>query len=37
VIHPHIGARLPFEQGPEALRILDRREAVGNIVVDIAG
>jgi NADPH2:quinone reductase len=37
VIHPHIGARLPFEQGPEALRILDRREAVGNIVVDVAG
>jgi NADPH2:quinone reductase len=36
VIHPHIGARLPFDQGAEALRLLDRREAVGNIVVDVA-
>jgi NADPH2:quinone reductase len=34
---PRIGARLPLEQGAEALRILDRREAVGNIVVEIRG
>lgn len=35
VLVPRIGARLPLEQGAEALRILDRREAVGNIVVDV--
>ena len=36
-LRPRIGARLPLEEGAEALRILDRREAVGNIVVDVRG
>jgi NADPH2:quinone reductase len=35
VLMPRIGARLPLDEGAEALRILDRREAVGNIVVDV--
>jgi NADPH2:quinone reductase len=30
-----VGAQVPFEDGAEALRILDRREAIGNVVVDI--
>jgi NADPH2:quinone reductase len=34
-IHPLIGRRLPLEEGAEALRILDRREAVGKVVVDV--
>jgi NADPH2:quinone reductase len=36
-LRPRIGVRLPLERGAEALRILDRREAVGNIVVDVRG
>jgi NADPH2:quinone reductase len=35
-IDPVIGARVPFEEGAEALRIMERREALGKIVVDIA-
>lgn len=35
VLIPRIGARLPLEQAAEALHMLDRREAVGNIVVDV--
>jgi NADPH2:quinone reductase len=34
-IHPLVGRRLPLEEGAEALRILDRREAVGKVVVDV--
>lgn len=34
-IRPLIGARVPFEDGPEALRIMERREAIGKIVVDV--
>ncbi len=34
-LRPRIGVRLALEDGAEALRILDRREAVGNIVVDV--
>jgi NADPH2:quinone reductase len=34
-IHPLIGARVPFENGAEALRIMERREAIGKIVVDV--
>lgn len=34
-IAPLIGVRLPLERGPEALRLLDRREAIGKIVVDV--
>jgi hypothetical protein len=30
-----IGARVAFEDGAEALRIMDRREAIGKIVVDV--
>jgi NADPH2:quinone reductase len=32
-LHPLVGTRLPLEQGAEALRILDRREALGKVVV----
>jgi NADPH2:quinone reductase len=34
-IHPLIGARVPFADGAEALRIMERREAIGKIVVDV--
>jgi NADPH2:quinone reductase len=34
-IKPLVGRRLPLEDGAEALRILDRREAVGKVVVDV--
>jgi NADPH2:quinone reductase len=30
-----VGVRLPFEEGAEALRVLDRREAIGKVVVDV--
>ncbi|HEY4097265.1 MAG TPA: NADPH:quinone oxidoreductase family protein [Baekduia sp.] len=36
-ITPRIGARLALADGAEALRILDRRQAVGNVVVDVRG
>jgi NADPH2:quinone reductase len=34
-ISPRVGTRLALEDGAEALRILDRREALGKIVVDV--
>jgi NADPH:quinone reductase len=34
-LHPLVGRRLPLEQGAEALRTLERREATGKVVVDI--
>ena len=34
-IHPLIGVRVPFEDGAEALRIMERRAAIGKIVVDV--
>jgi NADPH2:quinone reductase len=33
-VRPLIGRRLPFEQAPEALRVLDRREALGKVVLE---
>jgi NADPH2:quinone reductase len=36
-IAPLVGRRLPFERGAEALAILDRREAIGKVVVEVAG
>jgi len=35
LVNPLIGARVAFEAGAEALRIMDRREAIGKIVVDV--
>jgi NADPH2:quinone reductase len=34
-LHPLVGTRLPLEQGAEALRTLERREATGKVVVDV--
>lgn len=34
-VRPLIGARFGFEEAPEAFRLLDRREAVGKLVVDV--
>jgi NADPH2:quinone reductase len=34
-IKPLIGARVPLENGAEALRIMERREAIGKIVVEV--
>ena len=36
-IHPLVGHRLAFEDGSEALRLLDRREALGKVVVEVRG
>lgn len=36
-VRPYIGHRLPFDRAQEALGIIDRREALGKVVVDIAG
>jgi NADPH2:quinone reductase len=36
-IKPLVGRRLALEDGAEALRILDRREALGKVVVDVRG
>ena len=35
-IAPPIGARLPLSQGAEALRIMERREALGKVVVEVS-
>jgi NADPH2:quinone reductase len=34
-IRPVVGVRLPFEQAPEALRVIDRREALGKVVLEL--
>jgi NADPH:quinone reductase len=34
-LKPLIGARLPLAEGAEALRTMERREAIGKIVVDV--
>lgn len=34
-IHPVIGDRLPFDRAEEALGILDRREAIGKVVIEL--
>ena len=34
-IRPLIGRRVPFDQAPEALRVLERREALGKVVVEL--
>jgi NADPH2:quinone reductase len=34
-VHPHVGHRLPFEHAAEALGIIDRREALGKVVVEL--
>jgi NADPH2:quinone reductase len=36
-LRPLVGRRVALEDGAEALRILDRREAVGKVVVDVRG
>ncbi len=36
-IRPLVGRRLPMAEGAEALRILDRREALGKVVVEVRG
>lgn len=34
-VDPFIGAVLPFDRAPEALKIIDRREALGKVVVEM--
>jgi NADPH2:quinone reductase len=36
-IRPLVGRRLPMAEGAEALRLLDRREALGKVVVEVRG
>jgi NADPH2:quinone reductase len=33
VLHPHIGARFPFEDGASAVRLLHERAALGKVVI----
>ena len=33
-VRPVVGVRLPFEQAAEALRVIDRREALGKVVLE---
>ncbi|GAA1530254.1 NADPH:quinone oxidoreductase family protein [Nocardioides humi] len=35
-VRPYVGHRLPFERATTALGILDRREALGKVVIDVA-
>jgi NADPH2:quinone reductase len=37
MIRPLVGRRLPMDRGAEALGILDRREALGKVVVEVRG
>jgi NADPH2:quinone reductase len=34
-VRPIVGARFPLAQAGEALNVLDRREAVGKVVLDV--
>src|SRR4051794_10430546 len=34
-IHPLVGARFPLEETADALRLLERREAIGKVVVEV--
>jgi NADPH2:quinone reductase len=36
-LHPLVGTRLPLEEGADALRALERREATGKVVVEVRG
>ena len=36
-LHPHVGARFPFERSTDALRLVERGTTLGKIVVDVAG
>ena len=35
IVRPLVGARFPFEQAREALEVIDRREAVGKVVLEL--
>ncbi|WP_028654519.1 zinc-binding dehydrogenase [Nocardioides sp. J54] len=35
-VHPYVGHRLAFDQSTDALGILDRRDAHGKVVIDVA-
>ncbi len=35
-IHPFIGARFPFERAADALEVIERREALGKVIVEVA-
>jgi NADPH:quinone reductase len=34
-VRPLVGVKLPFAQAPEALKVLDRREALGKVVLEL--
>jgi alcohol dehydrogenase len=33
---PHVGARLPFDQAPEAMRLLQSGKTIGKVVLKVA-
>jgi NADPH2:quinone reductase len=36
-VRPVVGVRLGFDQAAEALRVIDRREALGKVVLERSG
>jgi NADPH2:quinone reductase len=34
-VRPPVGARFPLEQAAEALKLIDRRQATGKVVLDV--
>jgi NADPH2:quinone reductase len=37
VVRPVVGARFPLERGPDAMRLIEGRGAIGKVVLDVAG
>ncbi len=35
-LHPEVGAQLPFDRSPDALRLVERGTTLGKVVVDVA-
>jgi NADPH2:quinone reductase len=35
VVRPLVGARLPLERGPDAMRLIEERQATGKVVLDV--
>jgi NADPH2:quinone reductase len=36
-VRPFVGARFPLARGPEAMRLIDERQATGKVVLDVPG
>lgn len=36
MLHPHVGARLPFDRAADAVRLVERGTTIGKVVVDVS-